>query len=336
MSSSRRGCRSSCGAASRTTSCSTSRSRAGCAIRRCSSSRSSGCWRTRRPTRSSRTSPASGSTCASSRHVQTEAKNFDDNLRQSFRRETEMLFDDDRPRGSQPHRPARRRLHVRGRAARPSLRHPERPAAATSAACRSPADSPRRGLLGQGSMLTVTSIATRTSPVSRGKWILENLLGTPPPVPPPGVETNLGRRRKPPRPRSLRQRLERTAPTRSARRATASWTRSASRSRTSIWSATWRECDGPTPIDSTGQLADGTPLSGPADLRQARAEPVGCVHDDGHRKAADLRARPAGALLRHADGARDRAAGRRRTTTGSRRWCMGIIESDAFQKRVKK
>ena len=72
--------------------CSTSRSRDGCAIRRCSSSRSSACSRTRRPTRSSRTSPVNGSTCANSINVQTEARNFDDNLRQSFRRETEMLF----------------------------------------------------------------------------------------------------------------------------------------------------------------------------------------------------------------------------------------------------
>ena len=43
------------------------------------------------------------------------------------------------------------------------------------------------GLLGQGSILTVTSHANRTSPVLRGKWILENLLGTPPPPPPPNV-----------------------------------------------------------------------------------------------------------------------------------------------------
>ena len=50
-----------------------------------------------------------------------------------------------------------------------------------------PADSVRGGLLGHGSILTVTSYATRTSPVLRGKWILENLLGTPPPPPPPNV-----------------------------------------------------------------------------------------------------------------------------------------------------
>ena len=50
-----------------------------------------------------------------------------------------------------------------------------------------PPDSPRGGLLGQGSILAVTAYATRTSPVVRGKWILENILGTPPPPPPPNV-----------------------------------------------------------------------------------------------------------------------------------------------------
>ena len=50
-----------------------------------------------------------------------------------------------------------------------------------------PEDSPRRGLLGHGSILTVTSYPDRTSPVVRGKWILENLLGTPPPPPAPNV-----------------------------------------------------------------------------------------------------------------------------------------------------
>jgi hypothetical protein len=50
-----------------------------------------------------------------------------------------------------------------------------------------PADSPRGGLLGQGSVLALTSYATRTSPVLRGKWVLENLLSSPPPPPPPDV-----------------------------------------------------------------------------------------------------------------------------------------------------
>src|SRR5678815_2853184 len=50
-----------------------------------------------------------------------------------------------------------------------------------------PEGSPRRGLLGQGSILTITSYANRTSPVLRGKWVLENLLAAPPPPPPPNV-----------------------------------------------------------------------------------------------------------------------------------------------------
>jgi hypothetical protein len=50
-------------------------------------------------------------------------------------------------------------------------------------------DVNRRGLLGEGSILTLTSYATRTSPVLRGKWILENVLGAPPPAPPPNVPT---------------------------------------------------------------------------------------------------------------------------------------------------
>ena len=48
-------------------------------------------------------------------------------------------------------------------------------------------DDTRRGLLGQGSILAATAYPTRTSPVLRGKWVLENLLGTPPPLPPPDV-----------------------------------------------------------------------------------------------------------------------------------------------------
>ncbi len=58
--------------------------------------------------------------------------------------------------------------------------------AASSGASRV-TDDARRGLLGQGSILTVTSVATRTSPVQRGKWLLENVLGTPPNPPPAGV-----------------------------------------------------------------------------------------------------------------------------------------------------
>jgi hypothetical protein len=65
----------------------------------------------------------------------------------------------------------------------------------------------RGGLLSQGSVLTVTSYPTRTSPVLRGKWVLENILGTPPPPPPPNV-ADLPDRGRGGQPASVRERLE--------------------------------------------------------------------------------------------------------------------------------
>ncbi len=75
-------------------------------------------------------------------------------------------------------------------------------------------DSPRGGLLGLGSILTATSVANRTSPVVRGAWIVENLLGAEVPPPPPGVEADLSGARSPVEAKTLRQRMEahRTAP----------------------------------------------------------------------------------------------------------------------------
>jgi hypothetical protein len=64
----------------------------------------------------------------------------------------------------------------------------------------------RGGLLGQGSVLAVSSYPDRTSPVLRGKWLLDNLLGTPPPPPPPGVDTTLKEEEGTP-PKSIRERL---------------------------------------------------------------------------------------------------------------------------------
>jgi mono/diheme cytochrome c family protein len=111
---------------------------------------------------------------------------FDDNLRQGFRRETELFFRSivQEDRGVLElldadytflnERVARHYgiPYVSGdRFRRVSL----------------PKDSPRRGLLGQGSILTVSSHSTRTSPVRRGKWILDNIIGMPPPPPPDNI-----------------------------------------------------------------------------------------------------------------------------------------------------
>jgi hypothetical protein len=130
-------------------------------------------------------------------------------------------------------------------------------------------DDPRRGLLGQGAILTATSAANRTSPVTRGKWVLENVLGAPPPQPPPGVETNLEKDAAQVKVTSLRQRMElhRTNP------ACASCHQLMDPIGFSLENfdntGKWRTLDGRTPIDATGTLVDGTRLNGPATLRQA-------------------------------------------------------------------
>ena len=111
---------------------------------------------------------------------------FDDNLRQAFRRETELFFESvvkedhnvlDLLRANY--------TFVNERLAR----HYGIPNVYGSRFRRVMLgeDSVRGGLLGHGSILTVTSYANRTSPVLRGKWILENIVGTPPPPPPPNV-----------------------------------------------------------------------------------------------------------------------------------------------------
>ena len=199
--------------------------------------------------------------------LQTEAKHFDDNLRASFKRETEMLFGsivrDDRSLLDlldADYTFLDERL----------ARHYGIPNVYGSYFRRValPPGSPRRGVLGQGSMQTVTSVATRTSPVMRGKWVLENLLGAPPPEPPPGVEVNL--EEKPgAAPTTLRQRLElhRANPVCASCHKVMDPIGFAMENFDLV--GTWRETDGPSPIDASGQLADGTPLNGPADLRKA-------------------------------------------------------------------
>jgi hypothetical protein len=266
-------------------------------------------------------------------NVQTEAKSFDENLRRAFRRETEMMFDaivrEDR---SLIDLLDADYTFVDERLAR----HYGIPNVTGSYFRRVSlaANSPRRGLLGQGSVLTVTSTATRTSPVVRGKWVLENLLGTPAPVPPPGVETNLGGAEGA-KTSSVRERLEahRASPT------CASCHRIMDPMGFALENfdlvGGWREFDGPSRIDSKGQLADGTPVSGPADLRQA----VLSRSDAFMTTAAEkLLTYALGRPVHDYDMPTVRAIVRRAGANNNRfsSLVMGIIESDSFQKRVKK
>ncbi len=111
---------------------------------------------------------------------------FDDNLRQAFRRETELMFEEVvREDRSVLDLIAPDHTYLNERLAR----HYGIPHVNGSRFRRVDlgTDQVRGGLLRQGSVLMVTSYATRTSPVIRGKWVLENLLGTPPPPPPANV-----------------------------------------------------------------------------------------------------------------------------------------------------
>jgi hypothetical protein len=129
----------------------------------------------------------------------------------------------------------------------------------------------RRGLLGQGSVLTLTSLSTRSSPVLRGKWVLDVLLGTPPPPPPPNVPA-LDDSVKPEKdgaPLSTRQRVEehRRNPSCSGCHSVIDPPGMALEN----FDATgaWRSADNGVPIDATADLYDGRRMDGPAGLRAA-------------------------------------------------------------------
>jgi hypothetical protein len=134
-----------------------------------------------------------------------------------------------------------------------------------------PADSPRRGILGHGSVLTATSVANRTSPVVRGEWVVHNILGLPPPVPPPGVEADLSDETVPEGrvARTLRERLELHLedPVCASCHQIIDPFGFALENFDLV--GRWRETDSGYPIDASATLVDGTPISGPVDLRLA-------------------------------------------------------------------
>ena len=131
-------------------------------------------------------------------------------------------------------------------------------------------DDKRRGLLGHGSILTLTSHANRTSPVLRGKWVMIALLGTPPPPPPPGVpdlEETEGAQGS--RMLTTRERMEMHR----ANEVCKSCHRFMDPMGLALdnfdLTGKWRIRENGMPLDTRGELYDGTPLSTPDDLRQA-------------------------------------------------------------------
>jgi hypothetical protein len=129
-------------------------------------------------------------------------------------------------------------------------------------------DPNRRGLLGQGSILFETSVANRTSPVFRGKWIMTNLFNSPPPPPPPNVPA-LAENSATGTPRSVRERLEqhRKSPVCAACHAIIDPPGLALENFDPV--GRWRETDSGQPIDATTTLPGGIAISGPSGLREA-------------------------------------------------------------------
>jgi hypothetical protein len=129
-------------------------------------------------------------------------------------------------------------------------------------------DPNRRGLLGQASILAVTSYPNRTAPTIRGKWVLEQLLGTPPPPPPPNVPSlkeDASAKRL-----SMRQRMEqhRANPSCATCHRVMDPVGFALENFDGL--GRWRASLGPGsgPIDASGVLPDGTVFDGPAGLRE--------------------------------------------------------------------
>ncbi len=195
-----------------------------------------------------------------------EFPDFDDNLRQAFREETELFF------ASILHedRSVLDLLRADYTFLNERLaRHYGIPGIYGSNFRRVPVtQEERQGLLGQGSILTVTSHADRTSPVVRGKWILENLLGAPPPPPPPEVPS-LPENAEGAPPRTLRARLElhRENPVCASCHKLMDPIGFALDNFDAV--GAWRTEDAGAPIVATGRLADGTQVSGVNSLRNA-------------------------------------------------------------------
>jgi hypothetical protein len=191
---------------------------------------------------------------------------FDDNLRQGLKRETELFFDsvirEDRPvldlmtaDDTFVNERVAKHYGIDGV-------HGSRFRRVTLA------DERRFGLLGKGSVLAVTSHAERTSPVVRGKWILDNILGAPVPPPPPDIP-QLKEKVEGEKPRTMREQMaeHRTNPVCATCHKVMDPI-GLSMENFDVVGA-WRSDDDGNPIDATGELGDGTKIDGVITLRKA-------------------------------------------------------------------
>ena len=255
--------------------------------------------------------------------------NYDQTLAEAMRRETELLFENI----VRADRDVMELLtadytFVNGRLARHyGIRDVSGPAFQRV----SLADANRRGILGHGSILTMTSVADRTSPVLRGKWVLETLFGAPPPPPPADVpDLEETKSAKAGRLLSVRERLEahRDSPAcRSCHRAIDPLGLALE---TFDVTGAWRIKDNGVAVDPSGELYDGTKLDGPVALRAALLK-----HRDVVMRTLteNLMAYGLGRRLAHFDMPAVRGIVRDATGSGNRfsSLVLGIVKSPAFQ-----
>jgi mono/diheme cytochrome c family protein len=193
-------------------------------------------------------------------------RDFDEGLRQSFEKETELFLDSIlRENRSVLELLTANYTFVNERLAKnygiPNIRGSE------FQRVTFPKDSPRGGLLGQGSILLLTSYSTRTSPVLRGKYVLENLLASPPPPPPPNVPS-LNTDAKSGEQLSLREAMvkHRANPACANCHARMDPIGFAMENFNAV--GQWRDEDAGKPIDVSSTLADGTVVDGLAGVKQ--------------------------------------------------------------------
>jgi hypothetical protein len=261
--------------------------------------------------------------------------NFDKTLAQSMRRETELLFDsimrEDR---NVLDLLTANYTFVDERLAK----HYGIPNVLGNRFRRVPLTDPNRfGVLGQGSILTLTSTANRTSPVARGKYVMEVLLGTPPPNPPavvPALKENSDARTGQvlSKPLSVRERMEghRSDPACAACHKMMDPIGFALENFDAL--GVWRTNDGVLTINASGKMFDGAKLDGPASLRQAILN-----HSDSYISAftENLLAYGMGRVLETYDMPVVRAIRREAARSDNRfsSFVLGIVKSAPFQMR---
>jgi uncharacterized protein DUF1592/uncharacterized protein DUF1588/uncharacterized protein DUF1585/uncharacterized protein DUF1587/uncharacterized protein DUF1595/cytochrome c len=193
---------------------------------------------------------------------------FDESLRAAFRQETDLFLDSVlRGNASVLELLSANYTFVNERLAKhygiPNIHGPE------FHRVTFPPGSPRGGLLGQGSLLTITSYANRTSPVNRGKWVLENLLSAPPPPPPPNVPALKTEGNDTGKTLTMREAMvqHRVNPTCASCHARMDPIGFAMENFDPV--GRWRDRDAGNPIDASGLFPDGVKFDGMAGLKSA-------------------------------------------------------------------